>query len=182
MGKEDVKQISMKDIGCEESPKKPKKQSLNPMTEQENIDWIELCEYVHHQILKNDEDTLVNKRLVLRLKGLHEGKFMTNNKTKPMAKYPFDIILMTFKIHRFEIINAISNKNKFKDEAHIINYMMVIIESNINETYLRVKKVKKAQEKAESIELDIPDEEHKAKYTRKTKDITNSILKDLMFE
>lgn len=141
--------------------------------------WIELCEYIKKEILQYDDGMKFPKHMVLRLKGVHKGQHIINNNASAMAEYSFDIILMTFKIHKFDILSAMS-KHKFKDEQHRINYIMAIVENKINDTYLRMKKVEKAQENAEEIEINIVDENEKAEYKPKTKNIKNSRLKDLM--
>ena len=46
------------------------------MTESEIKEWNELCEYVKRDILGYDKDIKFPKFLILRLKGLKEGKFI----------------------------------------------------------------------------------------------------------
>ncbi|WP_297419182.1 hypothetical protein [Clostridium sp.] len=152
--------------------------TTKPMTKQEKIEWDDLYQYVKKEILQYDAKINLPRTLVLRLKGLHEGKFMANTKTKPMADYTYKLILMTFKLNKFDIIKSLSNKDKFKDEKHMINYLMAIIESKINDTYLRIKKVEESQEKGQEIEINISD--NKAEYKKKTKEIKNSRLQDLL--
>ena len=114
---------------------------------------------------------------VLRLKGLKDGKFCANKKTKSLGEYSFYIILLTFKINKFNIISSINN-NKFKDEKHKINYIMAIIENNINDTCQRLSKLKKAEQKCEDMDVFINN--NKANYNKKTKSVTNSRLKGLL--
>lgn len=147
------------------------------MTKQEKIEWDELYQYVKKEILRYDKNMNLPRTLVLRLKGLHEGKFCANKTTHPMANYDYKTILLTFKINKFNIMKSLSNKNKFKDESHMINYLMLIIEKNINDTYLRIKKVNDSKEKGEKIDINI---ENGAKYKTKTTNIRNSRLKNLL--
>lgn len=147
------------------------------MTKQEIEEWDELYEYVKKDILGYDEKLALPKNLVLRLKGIKEGKFIANKKTKALGDYSFKIILMTFKINKYEIVNALSDKSKFKDESHMMNYMMAIIEKKINDTYSRLNRLEKSQEKGENLE--ITTSENKAEYKQKTKEVKNSRLKGL---
>lgn len=151
-------------------------EKLTKKEEQEQ--WVSLYEYVKKEILQYEDDKKLPKILILRLKGLRNGKFIANKNTTILGNYTFKLILMTFKINKFDIISALSNKNKFKDEDHMINYLMAIVESKINDTYNRINKVGQAKEKGEKIELDLDNE--KAEYKTKSKSTTNSRLKDLL--
>jgi polyribonucleotide nucleotidyltransferase len=151
---------------------------MSKMTKQELEEWNDLYEYVKKDILKYDEKLVLPKNLVLRLKGLKDGKFIANKKTKALGDYSFKIILMTFKINKYEIINAINDKSKFKDENHMINYLMAIVEKKINDTYSRLNRLEQSQEKGENLE--ITTSENKAEYKHKTKEVKNSRLKELL--
>lgn len=142
----------------------------------EHKKFLELCEYVKTEILELPDDCKFPKHLALRLKGLRNGKFMANNKVNPMAEYSFEVILLTFKINKYEMLKYLRKKNYFKDEEHRINYMMSIVEIKINDTFLRVKQKEKDKIKIENkdfYEHDI------AEYKPKTKEIKNSRLNDL---
>lgn len=145
---------------------------------EEQEQWRELYSYVKTDILGYTESMKVPRLLILRLKGLKEGKFIANKKTKPMASYSFNVILMTFKINKYLISTSISNKNKFKNEQHMINYIMAIVESKINDTYTRLLKVEKSKEQGATVEINT--NANKSTYKKKTKEVTNSRLKGLM--
>lgn len=151
---------------------------MSKMTKQELEEWNDLYDYVKKDILKYDEKLALPKNLVLRLKGLKNGKFIANKNTKALGDYSFKIILMTFKINKYEIVNALSDKSKFKDESHMINYLMSIVEKKINDTYSRLNRLEQSQEKGEHLE--ITESENKAEYKQKTKEIKNSRLKELL--
>lgn len=146
--------------------------------EQEQEEWIELYEYVKNDILKYEKCMKLPKFLILRLKGLRNGKFIANKNTKPLGEYTFKIITLTFKINKIEIINAISSGEKFKDEKHKINYIMAIVENKINDTYIRLSKVEKAKTDGENVEVTLNG--NKASYKKKTKEVKNSRLKGLI--
>lgn len=147
------------------------------MTEQEKIEWDELYQYVKKDILNYEDDMKLPRFLILRLYGLKDGKFMANNKIQPLASYTFNEILMTFKINKITITNALGNSRKFKDEKHKINYVMAIIEGKINDIAIRFRNIENSKEKGESIK--VPINNNKADYTPKTKQNKNSLLDDL---
>jgi len=145
---------------------------------QENKDWLELCKYVHHEILQYDSNLKFPRYLALRLRGLHSGQFMANKKQQPCANYDYKIILFTFKICRPNILQCfMTNKTKFVDEKHRINTMMVIIENNINDMVIRLKNAETAKVKAENVDMENIYHEG-AEYQPKTKK-PNGTLEDL---
>lgn len=139
-------------------------------------DWIELYEYVKKDILGYTEDMKLPKRFVLRLQGIHKGVFIGNKNIPSQAEYSYKTILLTFKIKKLDIIIGMKN-NTFKDENHKINYIMSIVESAINDTVIKMKNAKKAEEAA--IQVEIQDSENKATYKKKTKENKNKRLNDL---
>lgn len=116
--------------------------------EQEKKEFNELYEYVKKDILQYPNDVALPKYLVMRLKGLRDGKFIVNKKIKSKADYPYSVIMLTFKFCKSNILKAIETKN-FKNEQMKINYIMVIIENNINDIVLRLKDKEKAEKEAE---------------------------------
>lgn len=123
-------------------------------TDEENAQWIDLCTYVHDKILGYDESQKITRKMALRLRGLSQGKFMANNNIKATAKYPYDVILYTFKYCYSDIQRALRSVN-FKDESHKFNYIMKIVEDNINTVYIRMKTAKKNEEEVEKMNMDI---------------------------
>lgn len=140
-----------------------------------DADWCELYEYVKTNILGYDTQKLPS-HFILRLKGLAKGKFIANKNIKPMANYDFKTILYTFKICKPAIMEALRSV-AFKDESHKINYIMVIIEKEINNVVERINKKKISEEKVEVIDITHQDNES-AEYKRKEKK-ENKHLEDL---
>lgn len=141
------------------------------------ITFNDLYEYVKCDILKYT-DKKVPKYMIMRLKGLADGKFMANKKTKPMAHYTNEQILMTFRVCKGDILSHIERNTSFKDEKHMFNYIMVIIESNINDVVNRMENAKKSEEKSKNMELTHQTHES-AKYTTKSTKKKNDRLKEL---
>lgn len=138
------------------------------MTNEEKTQWDELYRYVKKEILQYDDNQSIPTNLVLRLKGLQNGKLMANNKTQNNADYSYEIILYTFKLNKQNILSAISGKT-FKDEMSKFIYITRIIENNINDVYLRITNAKKLKKKTE--DMNISNVYHKgAEYQKKTSD------------
>lgn len=148
------------------------------MDKKTKAEWDDLYSYIRTDILNilgYDTKKSLPKHLVLRLKGLYDGKFMANKNSKPKARYEFSEILLTFKFCKFDIHNAIRS-NTFTNENHMVNYIMVIIESKINDIVDILERKRKSEEKTQEVNIEIND---KADYKPKTKEIVNNRLKDL---
>ena len=144
-------------------------------------DWCELYEYVKHNILSYDVSMKLPKFMVLRLQGLSKGQFIANNNARHEAEYPYNVILMTFKFCSMNIKRAFSTK-KFKSEQNKFNYMMVIIENNINDIYMRLKKIETEKDKVENIEIDVGSSnraEYKGRNDSSKVDISSMIEEDI---
>jgi hypothetical protein len=94
------------------------------------LGFDELYEYIRGIIFEYGE-TPLPRYFVLRLKGLHTGKFMANKNSKSRGSYSYTAIYATFKLKE-KYIKQMIKANKFKDEKHKINYIMVMVESDIN--------------------------------------------------
>ena len=102
----------------------------------------------------NYENKVLPKYMVLRLKGLSTGNFMSNKHIQAQASYTFKEILLTFKLCKSKISKyEMSNNGTFTNEQHKFNGIMVIIEANINETIEILNRRKNADDKIESIDF-----------------------------
>lgn len=149
------------------------------MTEKEKKDWDSLYKYVRKNIMGYDERQSLPSYVVARLKGLCTGNYMVNNNIKKNANYSFETILNTFKFCSPNISKALKTNN-FRDENHKVNYVLKIIENNLNDVYVRERNAKKAREIAiedtSNINLEIYNHEG-AKYKPKKKTNKFSHLK-----
>lgn len=125
------------------------------MTEEEKIAWDELYTYVRKNIMGYDDNQALSSAMVLRLKGLLTNKFMENNNIKSTANYSYETILNTFKYSSLDINRALRTNN-FKDESHKFNYILKIVERNINTVYMKMKNVEKAKEEAKNTTIEAP--------------------------
>ena len=133
------------------------------MSEQEKEQFNELYSYVHDVIMGYDEKTALDRYFVLRLKGLKEGKFIANNKTKLYGEYTFQEILATFMYCKSEIVKGLTF-NDFKDNQHKINYIMFLVELQLNMIRERIRNKAKEEKQIEQIEIV---EQSKIKYVNK---------------
>lgn len=125
------------------------------MTEEEKLQWSELCEWLELNIFNYDIKTQrLQKKACLILKGLQTGQNVANNNCDKYGDYPFNIILMTFKANKTKILNAIRNKN-FEDESKKMAYICAIVRDKINDMYSRYLNAQKTQEKIENIDTSI---------------------------
>ena len=146
------------------------------MTEKEKQDWEALYFYVKN-LLGYDENQALSSTMVLRLKGLLTNKFIENKNIESMANYSYETILNTFKFCSPDIKRALRTNN-FKDEMHRFNFILKIVERNINDVYLRIKSVEKAKEEAKNITVDTIGHTG-AEYQKKTTETNNKLLNDL---
>lgn len=125
------------------------------MTAEEKMAWDELYTYVKKNIMGYDDNQALSSAMVLRLKGLLTNKFMENNNIQSTANYSYETILNTFKYSSIDIQRALRTNN-FKDESHKFNYILKIVEKNINTVYVRMKNVEKAKEDAKKTTIEAP--------------------------
>lgn len=141
------------------------------MTEKEKQDWDNLYQYVKKNIMGYDENQALSNAMVLRLKGLLTNKFMENNNIESTANYSYETILNTFKFCSNEIFKALRTNN-WANEMHKFNYVLKIVEQNINNVYVRMKNAEKAREEAKNISVEVPTHvgaEYKPKEKKKDK-------------
>lgn len=124
------------------------------MTEKEKQDWENLYYHVKN-VMGYDENQALSSAMVLRLKGLLTNKFMENNKIESTANYSYETVLNAFKYSSLDIQKALKTNN-FKDEQHKFNYILKIVEKNINTVYVRMRNAEKAKEEAKNTTVEVP--------------------------
>lgn len=124
---------------------------MGKTTDKEKQDFDKLYQYVK-KILGYSDDMALPKFMVMRLKGLKDGKFIANNKTKSKASYDYYTIYLTFIYCKDKIQKALQTK-KFANEQNKFNYIMAIVENNINDVVIRLKNAKKVEEKIKTSEI-----------------------------
>lgn len=125
------------------------KMAKKHMSKEDKDRWDELYEYVRSNIMGYDKNQSLSTAMVLRLKGLLYNKFMENLNIKDTANYSYQVVLNTFKFCIPEIQRGLRS-NSFRDENHKFNYVIKIVESNLNTVYVRMKNAKKQEEEVKN--------------------------------
>lgn len=111
------------------------------MTDKEKQEFNRLYEYVK-KLMGFDSNQALTREMILRLRGLSQGKYMANNNTKATAHYEFSTIYNTFVFCSPDIQKAFRTKS-FSNSGHKFNYMMKIVEGSLNDVYEREKRASK---------------------------------------
>ena len=119
-----------------------------------NKEWYELCSWIEINIFDYSKDQKLQTKACQALRGLQKGKAFGNNDFPDNGKYPFNIILMTFKANKILIQNALKNKT-FDSEQKKMQYVCAIVRDKINDVYSRYIKAQKTQEKAHSADVSV---------------------------
>ncbi|WP_455717428.1 hypothetical protein [Anaerosporobacter sp.] len=154
-----------------------KKRVYNKETKEETKIWKDMCKYIETEIMGYDENQKLSTQMCQRLRGTLKGKQFGNVFVPDGANYSYETVFYTFKINKGVILNAVSNK-EFDTEMAKFRYIVVIVENNINDVYLRLKKVKESKEKTETINTENISYDG-AEYSRKTDDLKTDRLKNL---
>lgn len=118
---------------------------IRHMTEKEKSDWDELYKYIRSLLGYSEEQSLSNS-WILRLRGIHYGKFLDNKNTKDYACVGYDIMLMTLRLYAGEIQTGLS-KGNFENEDHRFNYICKIMDNHLNDTYRLINNHKSTEDK-----------------------------------
>lgn len=130
-----------------EIAEREKENYRHEMSKKEIEDWDELYKYVKFKVLGYDENQNLSKNAVLRLKGMLNGKLIERKSIKNKANYSYEVVLNAFKYSMPDIRRALNNAS-FVDENHKFNYIMRIVESNLNTVYMRMKRAEKVKKEA----------------------------------
>lgn len=126
------------------------------MTEKEKKDWNDVYQYFKKEIMGYDDNQKLDSYTVLRLKGLQKGQHMANRNNAVLANYPYSIILLTLKYVKPRL-DDLFKVTKFNDDTHKVNYVLKIVEANINNVYNKAKQIKEEQTRAVEIKVyDLP--------------------------
>ena len=115
------------------------------------LEYDELMEYKNHEVkwfkelfehvkgvLGYSDGQIMPSYLITRLQDLRNGTMLergTGRTSRSKEGYQYEVILDTFLTHSDKIEWCFKNKT-FKTEKNKINYMMAIIENNINDNYI----------------------------------------------
>ena len=153
----DIRKSTLKtEVGFIRSCGCTKKTNINHsrkvMSKQEKDDWDSLYDFVRYNVLGYDQNQSLSHSMALRLKGLLVNKHFENYNIPSTANYSYLVILNTFKYSILDIRNALKT-HRFNDENHKFNYILRIVESNINTVYLKMKEAEKTKKEVEQADV-----------------------------
>jgi hypothetical protein len=128
-----------------------KKGTLLPRNKKQ---WDELCAWVELNIFGYESTQKLQRTACLTLDGLRKGQCVANNEHDTYGEYPLEVILLTFKANKIQILNAIRGKN-FESENNQMKYVCAIVRDKLNDVYSRYLNAQKSQEKVEKIDTGI---------------------------
>jgi len=152
------------------------------MSEEEKEDWNDLYDYVRYEILDYKEGMQLSSYIRGKLQGLRTGDFTVKKGDiiNECKGYPYNIVLMTFKIMKLSISTSVKNKT-FNNDNHKFNYILKIIQNNINDIYKRYEEKQEGKRNLKNIKIDVPIEnetEYKNRSNLKENKVAN-LLEDL---
>ena len=129
------------------------------MTQEEQKYLDDIYKYVKKDVMGYDDNQSLSKdmkknirNMVLRVKGIMKNKYIANNSVENTANYSYKVLYNTFKYCSMDIQNALRSVS-FKDENHKLNYVLRIVENNLNNVYMRMKKMERSKEEAEKYDI-----------------------------
>lgn len=139
----------------------------------------ELYNFIKYEIFKYDEHQSLSPHLVTRLQGIRSGQFKPRKNSKVFGSnsgYNYETILLTFKVKKVDIINAISNNTKFPTQKNKEDYMIAIILNSINDVYFKQQEMEESNQRVSEIKIDIDNE---SEFINKTKINNNKVADKL---
>lgn len=117
----------------------------------ENSDWEKVYEYFKTDILNLPPGATLSEHTVSRLMGLRVGMYKPSMNTRITKHgYSFEVILLTLEFCHSAIVQAIK-RTKFNNEQHMIDYIMKIVQNNINFVQKRVDQYYQQKERVEKM-------------------------------
>lgn len=181
--KESAKRRSFRYLHENCFPLYQKEQEINRQRKEEYKKWDELYQYVKNEIFKYEQHQKLSNHMVGRLQGLRSGNYSFRRNTNVFLSdkgYSYDVILLTFKYKKQDILKSLYGNTAFQNEKHKEDYVMAIISNNINDVYVKLQERERSRKRVEEINPEPMNQ--KAVFKNKTKINKNKVankLKDL---
>lgn len=110
--------------------------------------WLDKFTFIVKGLLQYDSNQSLPISFYTRLKDLKNGTDRGGVRTIRNGAnlgYPYEVIFETFKTSAVHILYAFGTKS-FSSEGQKINYMMAIVESKVNDEYIKWKRNKQYEE------------------------------------
>lgn len=115
--------------------------------------FLDMCTWIEKEIFNYDtEHQKLQTKAVMRLQGLRRGQGYANTKVRANGDYSYEVIWITFKVHKQLILNSLKGKT-FRDEEAKMAYVCAIVRGKINDVYTKLQNKTKAEEKAENVNV-----------------------------
>ncbi len=127
----------------------------------DHLNQLEIKKYQEQMITDNFNKLYIH--IAVEILNYELGQIVPSNLKKRLRKlnehYDFEVIKLCVESLTSYLQNYISKK-EFEDEQHVVNYVMLIIEKNINDSYRIWKRKNQLEQKQEShvIESEIMDD------------------------
>lgn len=131
---------------------------MGKMTTEEKAEWKMLYDYVKKEVMGYDQNQMLSNQMVLRLRGLRYGKYLDSRRIERQADYGFSIVLKTFRACLPDILKA-NQRVSFSNEQHRFNYYCKIVESKLNDVYMKTKNEQMIQAQKAEPEVDTWEQE-----------------------
>ena len=117
--------------------------------------FLDMCTWIEKEIFNYDtEHQKLQTKAVMRLQGLRRGQGYANTKVRANGDYSYEVIWITFKVHKQLILNSLKGKT-FRDEEAKMAYVCAIVRGKINDVYSRVMDATKSVEKIENADTQV---------------------------
>lgn len=143
----------------------------------EKEEWDLVYKYMKEEVFGIKDTKGLNSHLVTRLLGLRQGKYKPSAGFKNTKHtYEWEVILSTIKLCKQQIQYALKTVY-FKDDKHQANYIMKILDDNINKVYMGYMKKKESEKRVDIIKVEnLSDIGHSFKKKEEKKNI---LMEDL---
>lgn len=142
-----------------------------------NDEFYELCAYIEKEFYGYDENQHLKKPACLWLRGLMNGKEAGWVEVNGVSNYPIKVALIAFQINRNKILNTIQNL-EFKSEEAKMKYICSMVSNDIDNVYMRLKRVEKTKENIDKLDTNILSH-NGGEYQKKTEELRNKKLNEL---
>lgn len=143
---QDILCEAIKECDAKREAERDAREKAHRMSKKDQEYWDSIYRMMESILGYGDEQTLSNSQ-IQRLKGLLYGKYYASNMTEDKARYSYECLLNTIKYSMPDIRRALNNVG-FKDDNHKFNYVMKIIDGNLNTVYTRMKNVVRSEQEA----------------------------------
>ena len=125
-----------------EGVKSSSAKTVRKTSQEEQDSWDALYMYVKNDILEMDPKLHLNHYTIMRLKGMAQGCFIGKDRAECDLTYGYRVVLAAF-CKAAPLLKTGFQLRTFNDLQHKINWMMSVVEPNLNEAYIEEESERK---------------------------------------